>query len=306
MNPAISIVTPTYNREKLLARTLDSVFNQEFRDFEVIIVDDGSSDGTIDCARSYGDAVTVLERNHLGCAAARNAGTQIATGQYLFFLDSDDILFPWSLDTFMQAAQRYEPTIIAGDLRYFSDESELNEVHIQPLHMSNYKNYFEGSLQCGFYFGTGVCMIKSSAFRDSGGFLEKDIAATDSDMLFRLGTCDGFVKIHSPLMLGYRNHDQNILKSMHKVHGGARMLIDAEKSGRYPGGKDYKRHRDQHIGMRVRAMSLKLAKSGFTRSSMDIFRRSLWMNLRRMRLKFFVGYPLYVIAGMLKNTRPTP
>src|SRR5574337_278681 len=97
-----SIVIPTYNRVDLLARTLDSVWRQLFTDFEVVVVDDGSSDGTQAYLRSLGDRIRVVQQANSGPGAARNAGIRTARGKYVALLDSDDLWLPWTLSIFAQ------------------------------------------------------------------------------------------------------------------------------------------------------------------------------------------------------------
>src|SRR5579862_4482573 len=95
----ISVVVPVFNREPVLRRCVDSVLAQEFGDFELILVDDGSTDNSLRRLREYGDPrVRVLARErNMGVGAARNAGVEIAGGEWLVFLDSDDELVPGAL-----------------------------------------------------------------------------------------------------------------------------------------------------------------------------------------------------------------
>ena len=95
--PLISIVIPAYNAGKYLAETLESVRSQTFSDYEIIVIDDGSTDRTVEIASSY-DGVVLLTQNNRGAAAARNAGVRAARGAYVAFLDADDIWLPSKLE----------------------------------------------------------------------------------------------------------------------------------------------------------------------------------------------------------------
>ena len=86
----VSIVIPTYNRSAFVAKAVDSVLRQTFTDYELIVVDDGSTDGTKYNLDKYGDRILYIYQNNSGVSAARNAGITIARGQWLAFLDSDD------------------------------------------------------------------------------------------------------------------------------------------------------------------------------------------------------------------------
>src|SRR5262245_53825606 len=97
--PQFSVIIPTHNRLCLLQRALGSVRNQTFRDYEVIVVDDGSSDGTWNYLGSLVPFIKALRQENRGPGPARNLGATHATGSYLAFLDSDDLWFPWTLAT---------------------------------------------------------------------------------------------------------------------------------------------------------------------------------------------------------------
>jgi len=94
--PTVSVVMPVYNRERWVRRAIKSILKQEFEDFEIIVVDDGSSDRTLQFIESFDDPrmkVVTLPAN-LGCAGARNAGIEIARGEFIATMDSDDVALP--------------------------------------------------------------------------------------------------------------------------------------------------------------------------------------------------------------------
>ena len=93
--PKFSIIIPVYNVEKYIKRCLDSVFNQTFNDFEVIVVDDGSTDKTNTICNDYcknNENMKVIHTEHVGVSASRNIGINNASGEYILFLDSDDYI----------------------------------------------------------------------------------------------------------------------------------------------------------------------------------------------------------------------
>jgi glycosyltransferase involved in cell wall biosynthesis len=99
--PIISVVIATYNRASLLRETLDSIVTQSFRDFEIIVVDDGSTDGTEAVVRSYGPTLRYIRQENRGPSAARNLGIQNARANWISIQDSDDICTPdhWKAST---------------------------------------------------------------------------------------------------------------------------------------------------------------------------------------------------------------
>ena len=93
----VSVIIPTFNRGWILKDAIDSVLNQEFDDYELIIVDDGSADNTQEILNSYGEGIIILRQSNKGVSAARNRGITEATGQLIAFLDSDDLWLPQKL-----------------------------------------------------------------------------------------------------------------------------------------------------------------------------------------------------------------
>ena len=101
----ISVVIPAYNSGVLLQQTLDSALNQTLAPLEIIVVDDGSTDGTPDwIAANYGDRVTLIEQRNGGVARARNAGWRASSGAWIAFLDHDDVWYPEKLERLTNAA----------------------------------------------------------------------------------------------------------------------------------------------------------------------------------------------------------
>jgi len=104
--PTVSVIIPTYNRANTLQRAIDSVRAQSFEDWELVIVDDGSTDGTPDLLSEYadrlGERLTILRQSNRGCSAARNRGIDYARGRFVAFLDSDDEFMPTKLGRQMQ------------------------------------------------------------------------------------------------------------------------------------------------------------------------------------------------------------
>ncbi|RYD30434.1 MAG: glycosyltransferase family 2 protein, partial [Verrucomicrobiaceae bacterium] len=90
----VSVIIPTYNRIATIARAVDSVLAQTYPDIELIIADDGSSDGTCESLAGYGDRLRIVRQANSGPSAARNLGARAARGEILSFLDSDDSWLP--------------------------------------------------------------------------------------------------------------------------------------------------------------------------------------------------------------------
>lgn len=96
--PVFSIVIPAYNRADIIEKSIQSVLTQEFQDFEIIVVDDGSKDNTVDVVKSISDSrIRLITQQNGGASRARNRGVEEARGKYIAFLDSDDVFLPHHL-----------------------------------------------------------------------------------------------------------------------------------------------------------------------------------------------------------------
>ena len=114
--PVVSVVMPAYNAEHFVDETLESVLKQSHRRLEVIVVDDGSTDGTGARVRAYGNQVRYLQQANAGAGAARNRGLEAATGDYIAFPDADDLWRPGKLEVQLEiAARNPESGLIACD-----------------------------------------------------------------------------------------------------------------------------------------------------------------------------------------------
>lgn len=135
--PLVSIITPAYNSAKTLAETIESVRAQSFADWEMIIVDDCSSDGTTALASHYAqmdDRIRIIRRaENGGAAAARNQGLNAATGRYIAFLDADDLWLPQKLELQLTFMEEHKATISCTAYRRFVDLNEPSRVIRCPV-----------------------------------------------------------------------------------------------------------------------------------------------------------------------------
>lgn len=140
MEPLISVVIPAYNSGVFLRPTIDSVLTQAYRPLELIVVDDGSTDGTAETAESYGPPVILIRQKRGGHPAARNTGVRAATGEFLGFVDHDDLWAPGKLTRQMECFAR-DPRLdlVFGHIHnFFSAELSPEErsrlkVPLEPL-----------------------------------------------------------------------------------------------------------------------------------------------------------------------------
>ena len=133
---------PTYNRAGLLVGAIDSVLAQTYRDFEIIVVDDGSTEDIRAVVDRYGGQVRYARIEHAGPAAARNTGMQMARGEFLCLLDSDDLYYPHKLALQVDYLDRHPDVVMVySDFSSFDDEGgAVDEFHLKTYHKAAFRN----------------------------------------------------------------------------------------------------------------------------------------------------------------------
>jgi glycosyltransferase involved in cell wall biosynthesis len=151
-NPAISVIMPVYNRADSLQLSVESILNQTFKDFELLLINDGSSDNSGEVCEKYAkmDArVKVIHQTNGGVSRARNSGLEKATGKYITFCDSDDYVFPDALDTMYREIG--DKDILACGLykkRLRKEDVNLERVELLLRKKENYKSWEATTVNC--------------------------------------------------------------------------------------------------------------------------------------------------------------
>lgn len=183
--PTVSIIVPAYNAAGTIIRALQSVFGQTFTDYEVIVVDDGSSDDIARVIAPYLSRVRFISQANAGAAAARNRGAQIAGGTYLAFLDADDVWHPRKLESQVETFHRHRDiaycTTAGTKTERVPSTAVLRDSSIEPATIvSDFARIFAKP-----YFGTPGLMIPRELFLGIGGFREHLRSAEDVDLFLR-------------------------------------------------------------------------------------------------------------------------
>ena len=174
----ISIVIPLYNKAEMVARTLRSVVGQTCEDYEIIVVDDGSTDGSAEIVESlHIPRLRLVHRENAGVSAARNLGIREAKGEFVAFLDADDEWQPHYLATQLSLAERYpDCDVFATDYVFCNAGGKTSPTIIRRLPFSGedgcLTNYFEVASCSHPPLWTSTVMVRKSAILTIGGFPE--------------------------------------------------------------------------------------------------------------------------------------
>jgi glycosyltransferase involved in cell wall biosynthesis len=209
-NPLISVIIPTYNRGWIIKEAIDSVLAQEYINYELIVVDDGSIDDTHDILNSYQKNFLVLRQNNKGVSAARNRGFAAASGRFIAFLDSDDIWLPQKLSQQVDFFHSNPDALICQ-----TEEIWIrNNVRVNPKkrHKKPSGMIFEPSLSLCLVSPSAV-MIKKNLFEEVGLFDETLPACEDYDLWLRVSCRHPVHLIDTPLIIKRGGHDDQLSAS---------------------------------------------------------------------------------------------
>ena len=206
-NPLVSVIIPTYNRGWIIKEAIDSILAQDYTEFELIVVDDGSTDHTSDVLDSYGDDIKVLFQKNKGVSAARNRGIAEASGKFIAFLDSDDLWLPQKLTVQIEFFNQTPDALICQ-----TEEVWIrNGLRVNPKkrHKKPSGMIFNPSLELCLVSPSAV-MIRRSLFGRVGKFDETLPACEDYDLWLRISCRFPVHLIDTPLIIKRGGHGDQL------------------------------------------------------------------------------------------------
>lgn len=241
----ISLIIPVYNRPDMIFDCLLSLKPSLDAVQEVIVVDDGSTDGQTPAAAQRAiealgaaDKIRVIIQENAGPGAARNTGAQAAKGDWLAFLDSDDVWLPWSGATLGDALERHPD--IAGlfmNTQPFEEISELAGWQDDAAPESFLcQTFFELTRvrPMPVLLGSGYVVLRRDVFEAAGGFVAGLRGAEDTDLFYRLSAKGAFLGVKHPIIVGRRTSNTDSLTlNMAAVFEGVAFMLKGHKAGRY-------------------------------------------------------------------------
>lgn len=222
-SPKVSVIVPTYNRADRLERALNSIVSQTCQDFELIVVDDGSTDKTSQLMKSFPKAQYFYIKKNSGVSKARNVGLAFAKGELICFLDSDDL---WK-EKKIQIQSLWLENNKDSQICYTDEIWVRNGVRVNPM---NRHRKYSGDI---FRHCLGLCivspssvMIRAKLFDEIGNFDESLPACEDYDLWLRIASKYAFHFIEEPLIIKYGGHSDQLSR---KYWGMDRFRVVALK-----------------------------------------------------------------------------
>jgi glycosyltransferase involved in cell wall biosynthesis len=201
--PRVSVIIPAFNRAYCVADAVESVRGQTFKDYEIIAVDDGSSDGTAEVLEKFGDKVRLIRQVNRGVSAARNTGIRAAQGNWVAFLDSDDRWHPEKLERQLNAIDKYSAKIcftrcVNSQKETLRDIEFVSSISHEPeiLYVQNSAD----SVCLSPRHPLIQTMVAEKKLLEKAGLFDESFhAAEDAELIFRLSFLSGFIYIDRPL-----------------------------------------------------------------------------------------------------------
>ena len=252
--PEFSVIIPTYNRAKYLKKAIKSVLKQTYRNFEVIVVDDGSKDKTKKVAKRFGGQIRYIRQKHRGPSAARNTGIKHARGRYIAFLDSDDKFLPRKLEKNRQFLLKHPKCKFLYSWYYDVNRKGKRVKLVKTPRCKSKKEIQKKLYKRKFTIRTSTVVVKRQCFDEVGYFNPKYLRSQDWDMWLRLVAKYRAYCQRIPLT-EYRRHKRRISrgkksryhaairKNARRLFGWTKKKRRRKRRGRKEGGRWWRRVR---------------------------------------------------------------
>lgn len=208
--PLVSVIIPTYNRAAMVGQAVESVLAQTYSDFELIVVDDGSTDETDKVLSAYRDRIRLLQQSNRGVSAARNHGIRNAKGRLIAFLDSDDLWLPEKLSRQAAFFERYPESLICQTEEIWIRNGR--RVNPKKRHRKLSGDIFGPSLELCLVSPSAV-MLRKVLFDEIGLFDEELPACEDYDLWLRVSCRHPVFLIDAPLTVKHGGHPDQLSRA---------------------------------------------------------------------------------------------
>lgn len=221
--PLVSIIIPTHNRGDWLRDAIDSALAQTWPAVEVIVVDDGSTDGTAELLNTYQDRVRVAHQDNQGVSTARNHGLRLAQGEYVTFLDDDDLILPEKIEkqmTWLQKNRGYR-WVHSRYLMVDSDKRPLLRVGLLP------EGEVLAKLACQNFLWMGAPLMEKALVAQAGGFNPRYSIAADFELWLRIAAQTPHLGCVQEPLGAYRLHGSSMVTNIHQLEREIMTILDA-------------------------------------------------------------------------------
>jgi glycosyltransferase involved in cell wall biosynthesis len=246
--PQFSVIITCHNQAIFIQDAVNSALTQICKTREVLVVDDASSDDSVDILKAFGNSLRLIYApKNIGANAARNLGASVAVGDYLVFLDGDDLLSPWALSAYKALISASQAPILLSRLFFFQGtQSPETGAPSEEVTFVEYENLIQKDRM--YRASASAMVVNRTTFHEVGGWTEGLFHLDDLDMLMKLGVSGRCVQILSPTTACYRVHQGNTVHQVPSFVPAMLTLIKKAKAGGYPGGPRFRFERYAFLG----------------------------------------------------------
>jgi glycosyltransferase involved in cell wall biosynthesis len=219
----VSVIIPTYNRARTIERAVNSVFAQTWKEIEIIVVDDGSTDQTAEVLKAYGGKIRVIQQPNGGASAARNTGIKAATGEIISFLDSDDEWLPEKTERqagLLQRTASFGVKCCVCNATMLFGTGTITSFAAAGLHPKLREGIWTNPaevLTTNFLFFNQVVAIRREALEQCGYFREDLRIMEDYDLALRLSTTGPWAYIAEPLVVWHEDAGSGLSRNVNQL-----------------------------------------------------------------------------------------
>ena len=213
--PKISVVIPSYNCAAFLRETIESVLAQTFSDFEIVVVDDGSTDATAEVVKPYESRINYIYQSNKGLPGARNTGIGASRGEFIALLDADDAWKPNKLERQMPRFADPEVGIVYSDFCVRYSDGRFRESYLADRPLAAEGFVLERYIQSRFLFPSTM-ILRRTCLEEFGGFDEEMLAAEDIELFTRICSRWKVALVNEPLVVRYEG-EHNITSNQGKM-----------------------------------------------------------------------------------------
>lgn len=226
MKPLVSIVIPNYNGGQFISEAISSAIEQDYPNIEIIVVDDGSTDNSLEILEAFKGRVTIIQSKNAGASSARNLGIMASKGDYIAFFDSDDIWEKNKLSLQLEFMIREQLDLVYCHGQEFGGEDGTNVFHEAIFHGDCYPDFKKFPTRAIIEMGPSTSVIRKSLLHSSGIFDTSFTGPAEDWDFFRrycryakVGFCDQILVYH-------RNHSNNVsIRSLNEYYLGNRRAL---------------------------------------------------------------------------------
>jgi glycosyltransferase involved in cell wall biosynthesis len=218
----VTVMIPAYNAESSIRETIESVLNQTVKPGKIVVVDDGSTDGTRAIIESYGDRVHLMVQKNQGPSVARNWSIGTIESDFVSFVDADDIMEPTRMEKQLKAfAETPDAVLCYNGMRQFNDQGFLRDLSAPPLDTLKYHLRFHNP-----GITPSTMMVRRSTYLEAGGFNTSLRGIEDWEFLVRVSRVGPFCVVDEPLTL-YRVSDASLSSHAERIYQEVERMVDS-------------------------------------------------------------------------------